>query len=208
MHVKLPIILALLLLQAVSLLGCQLYRAPIADEPDSSKEATETQPTLIATATLVPTATPTSMPTPTPAPTPAPTPDPTPEPTMEPDPLEQLVVFLNANGFAVEIGEQAKFLLSVPTTHLRVGERDLFSYVFEADEASLEEAAQIGTDGSSIGRRQLLWPEPPSFFAKGRLILFLINQDQDLLETLVQYFGPRFAGGDIPGYEVVPIVHD
>ena len=127
---------------------------------------------------------------------------------LEPDPLEILVNALTGGGFSVVEGDQAEFLLSVPTTHLRVNDGDVFAYVFESFEARLDETTRIAQSGESIGRRQLLWPQPPSFFGMGRLIVFTLSGDQDLLETLDDLFGPRFAGGEIPGFDIVPVVPD
>ena len=225
MHGQLPKLVALLLLLIFALLGCQSGGTPTPQESTANLRTTPTaeaasertpspQPTSTPKAQVSPEETPTLHPTMTPSPSPIstaislPTPEPTvkPTPEPEPDPLQELVHALRANGFSIQVGEQAEFLLSVPTTHLRVDNRDAFAYIFESDEASLEESTRIATSGSSIGRRQYLWPTPPSFFRMGQLILFLISEDRGLLEALEQFFGPRFAGGEVPGFDVVPIV--
>jgi hypothetical protein len=68
--------------------------------------------------------------------------------------------------------------------------------VFEFTNLKAAEDARstVSPDGMTINMTKPFWAEPPHFFARDRLIILYAGQNQKVLKTLTEVFGPQFAG--------------
>ena len=57
-----------------------------------------------------------------------------------------------------------------------------------------EEAAQISSDGSSIGTTMVSWVASPHFFRTETAIVLYVGENPEVIEALTSVLGPQFAG--------------
>lgn len=55
-------------------------------------------------------------------------------------------------------------------------------------------AAQVSSDGSSVGTSMMLWMDTQHFYKTGHIIVIYIGSDEKILNLLQTVIGPQFAG--------------
>jgi len=123
-----------------------------------------------------------------------------PVPTVEPgsglDGFSVLVDALRAAGLDVEeVREIRQPFLSVPGKVISVNGVEIQVFEYEDEAAMRAEAATIAADGSSVGTTMITWAEPPTFFAKGSLIVLYVGAGSELVQLLVDILGEPIAVG-------------
>ena len=123
-----------------------------------------------------------------------------PVPTVEPgsgmDGLSVLVDALRAAGLDVEeVREIRQPFLSVPGKVISVNGVEIQVFEYQDEAAMQAEAATIAADGSSVGTTMITWAEPPTFFAKGSLIVLYVGAGSELVQLLVDILGEPIAVG-------------
>lgn len=102
---------------------------------------------------------------------------------------------LRAGGAEVEPGdvvEQAFF--SVTGQILKANGADVQVFEYESAEAMEADAAQVSSDGGSIGTSMVMWVESPHFFKSGRVLVLYVGEDAAILDLLKGALGEQFAG--------------
>lgn len=95
----------------------------------------------------------------------------------------------------VETGETVEQgFFAVPGQILKVNGADVQVFEYESAEAMEAEAAQVSTDGGSVGTSMVTWIAPPHFFKSGRVLVLYIGEDTALLDLLRSLLGEQFAG--------------
>jgi len=56
------------------------------------------------------------------------------------------------------------------------------------------DAAQVASDGGSIGTSMVTWVEPPHFFKSGRVLVLYVGEDKAVIDLLKGPLGEQFAG--------------
>jgi hypothetical protein len=111
-----------------------------------------------------------------------------------------LVDALRAAGASVEpAGEIEQPFFSVAGMSIKVNDADV--QVFEyADEATRRAASEgIAPDGFTIGTTIISWIDQPNFWARGRVIVLYVGQEQVILELLDRVLGqPITQRADVP----------
>ena len=105
---------------------------------------------------------------------------------------------VSAGAVVGQEGEIEQPFFSVPGQIINLNGESV--QVFEyADAAQVEaEAAQVASDGGSIGTTMATWVGPPHFYRAERLIVLYVGEDQSVIELLETILGPQFAGADTP----------
>lgn len=95
----------------------------------------------------------------------------------------------------VETGETVEQgFFAVPGQILKVNGADVQVFEYESAEAMEADAAQVSTDGGSVGTSMVTWIAPPHFFKSGRVLVLYIGEDTALLDLLRSLLGEQFAG--------------
>ena len=74
------------------------------------------------------------------------------------------------------------------------GEEDIQVFEYKNAEAMESEAAQVASDGGSVGTSMMMWVDKPHFYKSGRIIVLYIGSNTTILELLNEVMGPQFAG--------------
>ena len=104
---------------------------------------------------------------------------------------------LRAAGAEVEIGplgSSSVFGFPAPSRNYTVDESLVHVYEFPTLEDAKVAAAGVGPDGWSTGMGFVDWTDSPHFFSSGKLIVFYIGNDVEILTLLEQVVGAQFAG--------------
>lgn len=114
---------------------------------------------------------------------------------------DEFVDALRAVGASVEPqGDVHQPFFQVSGSVLQVNGVDVQVFEF-ADQASRQQASQmISGDGTSIGPNMVTWVDQPNFWARGRLIVLYVGQDQAIINLLTGVLGePLTQLGDVAG---------
>jgi hypothetical protein len=106
-----------------------------------------------------------------------------------------LVDSLRAKNVEVEIGdavEQAFF--TVKGQIIKINGVDVQIFEYEAAKNMEADAAQISTDGGSIGTSMVSWVATPHFFKSGRILILYVGDDNAVYDLLKGVLGEQFAG--------------
>ena len=106
-----------------------------------------------------------------------------------------LIDALRAGGAKVELGdtvEQAFFTAAGQI--LKVNRKDVQVFEYESPEKMEADAAQVASDGGSIGTSMVTWVEPPHFFKSGRVLVLYVGEDKAVIDLLKGALGEQFAG--------------
>jgi hypothetical protein len=106
-----------------------------------------------------------------------------------------LIDALRTGGAEVELGdtvEQAFF--TVAGQILKVNGKDVQVFEYESPEKMEADAAQVASDGGSIGTSMVTWVEPPHFFKSGRVLVLYVGEDKAVIDLLKGALGEQFAG--------------
>ena len=98
-------------------------------------------------------------------------------------------------GGEVELGdtvEQAFF--TVAGQILKVNGKDVQVFEYESPEKMEADAAQVASDGGSIGTSMVTWVEPPHFLKSGRVLVLYVGEDKAVIDLLKGALGEQFAG--------------
>ena len=110
--------------------------------------------------------------------------------------LDGLVEALIASGASVEIdGEVEQTFFAVPGRILRVDGQDVQVFEYPDSESRQADSDQVGPDGSEIGTTMVTWIDTPHFWAKDRLIVIWVGQDESTIAALSAVLGEPIAGG-------------
>lgn len=71
---------------------------------------------------------------------------------------------------------------------------DLQIYAFGDTAAAQNAAAQVSSDGGSVGATSVAWMAPPHFFRKENVIAISVGGTPKALDELQRIFGSQFAG--------------
>ena len=74
------------------------------------------------------------------------------------------------------------------------GEEDVQVFEYEDAKTMESEAAQVAPDGGSVGTSMMMWVDKPHFYKSGRIIVFYIGNNTEILGLLDKVMGPQFAG--------------
>jgi hypothetical protein len=106
-----------------------------------------------------------------------------------------LISALQASGATVETGEPvSQAFFSPEGSIIKVNGADVQVFEYESAEAMENEAAQVSSDGGSIGTTMVTWVATPHFYKAGRIIALYIGSDAEVLDLLKAALGPQFAG--------------
>jgi len=120
-------------------------------------------------------------------------------PALEQDNLktDDIAAALTDRGLSVErTGEQVRQpFFGVPADLLRVNGADLQVFVYPGAVDRAADAAQIGPDGSTIGRTIVDWNQPPHFSQVGNLLVLLLSDDDHLAAEVERAVGSLARDG-------------
>lgn len=106
-----------------------------------------------------------------------------------------LVDALQSAGATVETGDAIEqVFFTVAGQIIKVNGADVQIFEYETAEAMEADAAQVASDGGSIGMSMVTWVASPHFYKAGRILLLYVGDDQAILELLEGALGPQFAG--------------
>jgi hypothetical protein len=106
-----------------------------------------------------------------------------------------LIDALRTDGATVELGEPVEqAFFTVPGQILKVNDKDVQVFEYESAEALEADAAQVASDGGSIGTNMVMWVEAPHFFKSGRVLVLYVGEDQGVIDLLKGALGEQFAG--------------
>lgn len=107
----------------------------------------------------------------------------------------EFVDALRAAGASVEPSEPIIQAFFTPGGNiLKVNGADVQVFEYENEEAMESEAAQVSSDGGSIGTTMVTWVDAPHFYKAGRIIVLYVGSDQTILSLLENVLAPQFAG--------------
>ncbi|HET9590767.1 MAG TPA: hypothetical protein VFO91_18400 [Anaerolineales bacterium] len=111
------------------------------------------------------------------------------------DDQASLVDALRAAGATVEAGDSVEqVFFAVKGQIIQVNGADVQVFEYETAEAMEAEAAQVSSDGGSIGTSMVTWVAAPHFYKSGRILVLYVGDDQAVLDLLEAALGPQFAG--------------
>ena len=117
-------------------------------------------------------------------------------PSTPPLDLDGLVEALTASGASVEIdGEVEQSFFSVGGRIIRVDGQDVQVFEYPDPESRQADSDQISPDGSEVGATMITWIDTPHFWAKDRLIVVYVGQDEATIAALSAVLGAPIAGG-------------
>lgn len=106
-----------------------------------------------------------------------------------------LIQALKSAGASVEIRDPIRQDFFTPEGRLiAVNGTEIQVFEYESPEAMEAEAAQVSSDGGSIGTTMVTWVEPPHFFKIGRIIVLYVGSEKATLALLEGIMGLQFAG--------------
>jgi hypothetical protein len=116
------------------------------------------------------------------------------EPVEEAD-LGSLSQALRAAGATIESSETiSQPFFSVEGRILKVNDADVQVFEYKSAEALEADAAQVSTDGGSVGTSMISWMATPHFFKSGRVLVLYVGDDAAILDLLTDALGGQFAG--------------
>jgi hypothetical protein len=106
-----------------------------------------------------------------------------------------LIEALRARGAAVEPGEPVEQIFFAVTGQIiAVNGEDVQVFEYDSAEAMQADAAQVASDGGSIGTNMVTWVATPHFYNAGRILVLYVGDDPEIIELLEGVLGPQFAG--------------
>jgi hypothetical protein len=106
-----------------------------------------------------------------------------------------LIEALRARGAAVEPGEPVEQIFFAVTGQIiAVNGEDVQVFEYDSAEAMQADAAQVASDGGSIGTNMVTWVATPHFYNAGRILVLYVGDDPEIIELLEGALGPQFAG--------------
>jgi hypothetical protein len=102
---------------------------------------------------------------------------------------------LRGAGATVEPGDEVEqVFFTVIGQIIKVNDLDVQVFEYETADAMEADAAQVASDGSSIGTSMVTWMAAPHFYKTGRILVLYVGDDQAILDLLEGALGPQFAG--------------
>jgi len=106
-----------------------------------------------------------------------------------------LIIGFQASNATAEIVESVfQDFFSPEGSLVRVNGVDIQVFEYETPEAMEQEAAQVSSDGGSVGTSMMAWMAPPHFYKTGRIIVIYIGSDEKTLNLVQTVMGSQFAG--------------
>ena len=105
------------------------------------------------------------------------------------------IAALTESGAEVEVnGEVEQSFFGVTGETIKVNGNDVQVYEYESKETMEADAAQVATDGGSVGTSMITWMATPHFFKNGQILALYIGEDAATVELLKATLGEQFAG--------------
>jgi len=116
------------------------------------------------------------------------------EPLAMQDQASLLAALQASNATAEIAGSVVQDFFSPEGSLITVNGADIQVFEYESAEMMEQEAAQVSSDGSSVGTTMVTWMDSPHFYKAGRIIVIYIGSDEKTLNLLQAVLGPQFAG--------------
>ena len=102
---------------------------------------------------------------------------------------------LEERGSTTELGDEVEQpFFAVTGRFLRVDDEEVQVFQYPDEEARRADSKQISPDGRTIGKTKPMWIGTPRFWARGRLVVLYLGDDEAVIEAVSDPLGPTLAG--------------